>query len=156
MCDELKAEINKPKNIETILEKHNWKSFESVVAAIFQENGFQTKQNFRFKTKRLYEIDVLAVNRVMFCIDCKWWGRGRYKKSGLRDAITSQKKRVEELQKFLKGNPIAKGILKIDPKHASYPLIVTLHDEDMVMENDTFVVPVWKLNQFILERENYF
>jgi hypothetical protein len=156
MWDELKADIIKGKDIENLLEKHNWKNFESVVAAIFQENGFQTKQNFRFKTKSRYEIDVLAINRVVFCVDCKWWGRGRYKKSGLRGAIISQKKRVEELQKFLKRNPIAKGILRIDPKYVSYPLIVTLHDEDMVMEDETFVVPVWKLNQFILERENYF
>lgn len=144
------------KNIEDILEKCDWKSFENVVKEIFQENGFHTKQNFRFKTKKRYEIDVIAVrNSRIFCIDCKWWGRGRYKKTGLKNAIKSQEIRTKELQKFLKGNPIAKSILKIHSRYPVYPLIVTLHEEDMIKEGNTFVVPVWKLNKFATEIEQY-
>lgn len=81
MLDELEAQLQKGKDIEDILEKYDWRNFETIVAVIFKENGFNTNQNFRFKTRKRYEIDIVAVrdNRI-FCIDCKWWGRGRYKK----------------------------------------------------------------------------
>lgn len=155
--DEIESQLKKGKSIEDILEKYDWKKFEAIISEIFQENGFTTKQNFRFKTRKRYEIDILAVkNKKIFCIDCKWWGRGRYKKYGLKHAVVSQENRVKELQKFLKRNPIAESLLKVT-KYKIYPLslLITLHEEDMVHENKTFVVPVWKLNKFITELENY-
>ncbi len=153
---EIEIQLKKGKNIENILEKYDWRIFESVIAEIFQENGFHTKQNFRFKTKRNYEIDVIAVRgNKIFCVDCKWWGRGRYKKTGLKNGIKAQERRVKELHKFLKKNPIAKNILKITFGYTVYPLIVTLHEEDMIKENDTFIAPVWKLNKFVTESEQY-
>lgn len=157
LIDEIKSELQKGKDIEDILEKYDWKNFEKIIAEIFKENGFYIKQNFRFKTKRNYEIDVVAVkNNRIFCVDCKWWGGGRYKKTGLKHAIESQEKRVKELNKFLKKNPIAKNMLKTTQGYTMSPLIVTLHEEDMINENDTFIVPVWKLNKFITEPEYYF
>ncbi len=156
LIDEIESHLRKGKSIEDILEKYGWKKFENVIANIFQENRFHTKLNFRFKTKRRYEIDVIAVrNNQTFCIDCKWWGKGRYKKTGLKNAVTNQENRVKELRKFLKKNPIAKGMLKINEKCSIYPLIVTLHEEDMIKENNTFVIPAWKLNRFITDAENY-
>lgn len=156
MLDALKAQLQKDKVIENILEKYDWKKFEGIIAEIFQENGFNTKQNFRFKTRKRYEIDIVAIrNNRIFCVDCKWWGRGRYKKTGLKNAVISQENRVKELQNFLKKNPIAKSLLKVT-KYKIYPLLITLHEEDMVHENETFVVPVWKLNRFITEIEQYF
>lgn len=157
MIDEIEFQLQKGKVIEDILEKYDWKIFESIIGEIFQENGFNTKQNFRFKTRKRYEIDIVAVrNNRIFCVDCKWWGKGRYKKTGLKNAIASQEKRVKELQKFLKKNPIARDILKITRNYTINPLIVTLHEEDIIQENTTFVVPVWKLNRFVTEEENYF
>lgn len=157
MLNEIESHLKKGKNIEDILENYDWKKFEKMIAEIFQENGFYIKQNFRFKTRKRYEIDVVAVkgNRI-FCIDCKWWGKGRYKKTGLKRAIESQEKRVKELHKFLKKNPIAKHMLKITQSYKINPLIVTLHEEDTIKENDTFVVPVWKLNRFVTDVEDYF
>ncbi|MBI2543400.1 MAG: NERD domain-containing protein [Candidatus Aenigmarchaeota archaeon] len=148
-------QLSKGMEIEDILEKYDWKNFETVVSKIFKENIFLTKQNFRFKTKRRYEIDVVAVkNNQVFCVDCKWWGRGRYKKSSLKNAVIEQEKRTNEFMKFLKKNYIAKSLLKID-KQTIHPLIVTLHDENMIKENQTFVVPIWKLNAFLNHLENY-
>lgn len=157
MLDEIKSKLRKGKSIEDILEKYDWKNFEKITAEIFQENGFHTKQNFRFKTRKRYEIDVLAVkSNKIFCVDCKWWGRGRYKKTGLKNAIILQEKRVKELQNFLRKNPVAKGMLKIAQKYTINPLIVTLHEEELIKENVTFIVPVWKLNRFVTETEQYF
>lgn len=156
MIDEIESQLKRGVNIEDVLEKYDWKKFENIVTTIFQENGFHTKQNFRFKTKRKYEIDVIAVrSSEIFCIDCKWWSRGRYKKTGLKNAITSQENRVKEFQKFLKKNPIEKSMLKINPRYTVYPLVVTLHEEGMIKESNTFLIPVWKLNKFITEIEYY-
>ena len=76
-------------------------------------------------------------------------GRGRYKKSGLKKATIKQETRVKEFKKFLRKNQIAG--LKLDSKFEMYPLLITLHDEDMIKFNKTLVVPVWKLNRTIVD-----
>lgn len=155
MLNEIESQIKQGKGIEDVLEKYDWKKFEGIITEIFQEHGFHTKQNFRFKTKKRYEIDILAVkNSRMICTDCKWWNKGRYKKSGLKMAVANQEARVKELQKFLKKNPIAQSALKIT-RYTVYPIIVTLHEEDVIKESDTFLIPAWKLNRFVTEIEQY-
>ncbi len=150
MLEEIIDELKSGTGIEDILEKHDWKKFETLISEIFAENGFHIEQNFRFKTKKRYEIDVIATkNDKIFCIDCKWWNKGRYKKSGLKLALTNQETRVEELQKFLKANLIARSSMKISGNYSVHPLVVTLHEEDLIEEGNTFIVPVWKLNRFI-------
>jgi len=156
MLNEIESQIKQGKNIEDVLEKYGWKKFENIISEIFKENEFRIRQNVRFKTKRAYEIDIIAVgNNIIFCIDCKWWSKGRYKKSGLKNAIAAQENRVKEFKKFLKKNPIASSLLRVNKNYMVYPLLVTLHDEDMIKENDTFVVPAWKVNKFITELEQY-
>ena len=153
---EIEDQVRNDVEIEDILKMYDWKKFESIVGEIFKENGYAVKLNFRFKTNRRYEIDVIAIrNNEMFCVDCKWWGRGRYKRTSLKGAAVSQQTRVKELIKFLKKNIIARSLLKISSNYTVYPLLVTLHEEDMVKENETFVIPAWKLNKFIVELENY-
>jgi Holliday junction resolvase-like predicted endonuclease len=148
--------VNSGKSIEEILEKLDWKDFEKAVAEIFERNDFKIKHNFWFKTKNRYQIDVIAIRQgKIFCVDCKQWGKGRYKKTGLKQAVKEQEKRVKELRKFLKKNFIAQSMLKIDLSFKFYPLIVTLLQEDVVKENETFVVPVWKLNNFLMESDIY-
>ena len=157
LIEEIEMQLREGKPIEDALEGYDWKKFETFICEIFQQNGFSTKQNFRFKTKKRHEIDVVATrNKLTFCVDCKWWGRGRYKKAGLKVAAVSQQARVKELIKFLKKNIIARSLLKISSDHMIYPLLVTLHEEDTVKENETFVIPAWKLNRFVTEAEDYF
>lgn len=154
--EELKTQIMKGKSIEEILKKSDWKNFESVIARIFEENNFLTKLNFRFKTKRRYEIDIIAIrNNKIFCVDCKLWDKGRYKKTSLKYSITTQEKRVKEFRKFLKKNPIARSMLKIESDFTVYPLLITLYEENMIKEKETFVIPAWKLNSFVNELESY-
>ena len=148
--------IDSKKSIEEILEKFDWKDFERTVSEIFERNDFRIKNDFRFKTRNRHQIDVVAIkeNKV-FCVDCKQWGRGRYKKYGLKKATKEQEKRVEEFKKFLKKNLIAQKMLKIGLNNKFYSLVVTLLQEDMIKENKTFVVPVWKLNSFLVELEQW-
>jgi Holliday junction resolvase len=155
--EEIRKDLLKGKTIEEVLEKFDWRGFERTVAEIFESNDFEVKQNFTFKTKRRYQIDVLARReRIVLCVDCKEWGKGRYKKTGLKYAANSQEERVNQLIKFLKKNLIAKQMLGIDlRKQKFYPLIVTLLEEGLLKESETFVVPVWKLNSFLLDIEKF-
>jgi len=140
----LRKKILSGKDIEDVLKKIDWKDFEKTVAEIFYRHGFKVKQSFRFKTNRKYEIDVLAFrNKLALCVDCKQWSRGREKRSALIKSIKEQKTRAEELKKFLSSN--------LD----FHPLIITLFEEDILKEEETYVVPVWKLNSFLLEAEKF-
>jgi len=152
--EKIKRDILSEKTIEYILEKFDWREFEETVGEILNSNGFKIYRNFRFKTKRRHEIDLVAIgSRRVLCIDCKQWGEGRYKKSGLRHAVEKQRERVKQLLKFLKKNPIAQA--KLNLKLEFHPLIVTLLQEELIKENGVFIIPVWKLNSFLVELEKY-
>ncbi|MBI4009923.1 MAG: NERD domain-containing protein [Candidatus Aenigmarchaeota archaeon] len=154
--EKIKQKLLKGYQHEDIIKKFNWKEFEGFIAEIFRNNHFFVKQNFVFKTKNRYEIDLVAVsNRYVLCIDCKEWNRGRYKKSGLKKAANKQEKRVGEFRKFLKKNLIANKMLNTSQKSRFYSLIVTLFEEELLKENNTIIVPAWKLNSFLLDLDNY-
>jgi Holliday junction resolvase-like predicted endonuclease len=140
--------------IENVLKKFSWKEFEEFISKIFEQNDFRIKRNFRFKTRSKHEIDLLAVRHsFVFCVDCKSWSAGRYKKSALRVAAKKQEARVRSLKRFLERNFIAKQILQISENSKFVPLIVTLLEEELIKEGKTFFVPVWKLNSFLLDFE---
>jgi Holliday junction resolvase-like predicted endonuclease len=154
--EKIKAELLKGKTIEDVLGKLNWKEFEEAVAEIFKENEFFVVKNFRFKTDRKYEIDLIARRGfVILCADCKQWCKGRYKKTGLRQAALEQEKRVEEFEKFLEKSLTIRKSLGVKKGDNFYPIIITLFEEEVLKEGRTFVVPVWKLNNFLLNLEEY-
>jgi len=105
--EEIKTQLSKGKSVEEVLEKFEWKGFEEAVAEIFRENDFLIRKNFRFRTDRSYEIDLVATrSSIAICVDCKQWCKGRYKKSGLKQAAVQQEKRVEEFKRFVEKNLI--------------------------------------------------
>jgi Holliday junction resolvase-like predicted endonuclease len=143
--EEIKAKI-RGKSIEEVLATFDWKGFEDFVAEVFAENGFRVERRVRFKTDKRYEIDIIATRlKIAICADCKHWSRGRYKTSGLKTAALNQEKRVEELKKLRK-----------EFKHLNcYPALITLFEEGVVKEHETFIIPVWKLNSFLCSLESY-
>jgi hypothetical protein len=159
--EELRDRMLAGEDIESVLQKSGWKEFENIIADIFSANGFKVKQNFRFETKRRYEIDIVCVRQkggkydIAVCVDCKQWSGGRYKNSGLKNAVFSQKERVGELKKFLKGNLIAQKRFGICKKCKFYPLVITLLEETILEFEGCFIVPVWKLNSFLVDFEKY-
>ena len=153
--DDIQQKLSSGKTIEEIISNFDWKEFESLVADIFLTNGFSVKRNFRFKTSRRFEIDVIAVDKeVVFVVDCKEWGKGRYKTSGLRAATDNQDNRVENLKKFLKNNLIAKRRLKIE-RQEFVSVLVTWLQEELERHNNSLIIPVWKLNSFLLHTESF-
>lgn len=151
--EKIKTHVLHGKKIENVIKelKLSWKDFEDIVAAIFEVHNFIVERNFHFKIKRRYEIDVIAIKcKNVFCVDCKQWSSGRYKRSPLSRAADEQKKRTDEFDKFLKSNILAREILRIDEKRKIQPVIVTLLEEEIVEHGGVFIVPLWKLNSFIL------
>jgi hypothetical protein len=70
--------------------------------------------------------------------------------------MLKQSHRVKEFIKFLKHNPIAKGKFKIDlKKQRLFPLLVTWLEEGIIEENGVLIVPVWKLNGFLVDINSY-
>ncbi|MEM5829801.1 MAG: NERD domain-containing protein [Candidatus Aenigmatarchaeota archaeon] len=148
--------LAKEKPIEEVLENFGWKEFEEVVAEIFRRHEFFVRRNFRLKTRKRYEIDIVAVkSNFVFCIDCKRWLGGRYKKSAIKRSAKEQEKRTRVMKRFLEKNPILRESLKIASKFEIIPLILTLMEEDLIKEGNTFIVPLFKLNSFLLEFESY-
>jgi len=154
--EKIKQRIHQGEQIEDIVEEIDWKQFEEFIIEILKNHDFIAFQNFRFKTERRFEVDILASDgNNVFVVDCKHWDRGRYKKTGLKYAVEEQKYRLEELKKFIKNNFVAKNKFKITEKTRFTPLIITWFEEDLLKYEDTFVVPVWKLNQFLLSLSEY-
>lgn len=149
--EKISRQVNRGKKMEDAVGKFDWKDFESIVGDIFRENGFSVRNNFRFKTKRRWEMDLVAVRgEDVMCVDCKRWSNGRQKAWSLRKAAGDQSQRTGELGKFVRSNPIARGIMRI-PAGRFVPLVVTLHEEELLRERGTFVVPLRKLNTFLVE-----
>jgi len=154
--EEAEGFLKKGRTIEEFVGKIDWKDFEKFVKEIFSANGFGSTSNFRFKTKKRFEIDIIATrNNLVFLADCKEWDKGRYKNSGLRKAAEDQIQRSVEFEKFFRKNPIAKSKFKLKSNPKITPLIVTWHDEIITEHKNCFVVPVWKLNSFLLEYGSY-
>jgi len=147
--EKIGREIRKGKDIEDIIEQIDWKEFENLCSKILEENGWKTKSNFRFKTDKRYEIDILAEkgNRNLL-IDCKHWGLRPGKSTQLKYAAQKQIERASELSKI-------KFLDKTNKKMNTHPIIITLLQEDIISEQNVFVVPLFKLNAFLLEIENY-
>jgi hypothetical protein len=149
--EDVERRVRRGEDIENVLSDFGWKDFEQAVEKIFAENGYHTSRNVRIKTGRRYEIDVVATGRgVAFCVDCKQWQGGRYKRAAIVQAAKDQSVRTEQLKKFVFGNPIASFKLGLAGKLEFRPLIVTLLDEAISGdEASAKVVPLWKLNSYI-------
>jgi len=154
--EQIKKRILQGEQIEKIIEEIKWKEFEELVESVLKKHDFRSYHNFRFKTKTRYEIDILAIReKTALAIDCKQWGKGRYKKTGLRYASQYQKDRVKQLKKFLKNNIIAQNKLGLKKNVKFIPLIVTWFEEDLIEHENVFIVPIWKFNQFLLSLSEY-
>ncbi|MCS7094070.1 MAG: restriction endonuclease [Candidatus Aenigmarchaeota archaeon] len=126
--------------LEEAFQTINWQDFEKVVAEIFEKHGFKSTINFVFKTEKKYQIDVLAERgELIVLVDCKQWGKHRYKVSELKKAALRHKERCEEFKKI------------VEDGRKLIPLIVTLLDECVYQFEGVYIVPLFKLNSFLLE-----
>jgi Holliday junction resolvase-like predicted endonuclease len=154
--EKIRRQVLRGGKIEDAMGKYDWKEFEEMVGDIFRQNDFRVRNNFRFKTVRGWEMDLVAWRgSIVFCVDCKRWSAGRGKRSSLSKAAKDQSRRTKEFGKFIESNPIARGMMGIEQK-LFVPVMATLHEESLLKEGDVFVVPVKKLNTFIVESDSIF
>jgi len=140
MIEKLEKMLESGLSLEEAFQTINWKEFEESVAEIFEKHDFKVKKNFIFKTSKKYQIDLIAERgELVVIVDCKQWGKHRYKTSALKKAALKQNERKEELKKILGSE---KKIL---------PIIVTLVDENFYEFEGVFIVPLFKLNSFLTE-----
>ena len=139
--EEVEELIKKGKSIEEIFSLLDWKEFEEKVEDIFKVHGFKTIKNFRFKTTKRFEVDILAEKReLLFVVDCKQWRGGRYKASALKEAAKKNLERAKEIKNLLIGG--SKTVI---------PIIITLFDEAFYEYEGVYIVPLFKLNAFLLD-----
>ena len=139
---EVIEELKKGRDLEVLLQRYRWQSFEEFVGYILEQHGYEVNFHVRFASARRYEIDVLArKGKVSLAIECKRW-KGRSSAPGkLKEAAKLHEERTRALSRATKENLI--------------PVIVTLLDMDVRKLGEVFVVPIFKLNSFLLEIYEY-
>ena len=135
--EEIISRIKKGEDINSILREYRWQTFENLVAYIFEQHGFTAKIHYRFKTKRKYEIDVLATKGGRcILVECKKWRGKTASASKILKAVEKQMERAKEFRKST-GNDCE-------------AIIVTLLDQPEEIEGIK-LVPISRLNGFLLD-----
>ncbi|OLS30099.1 MAG: hypothetical protein ThorAB25_12010 [Candidatus Thorarchaeota archaeon AB_25] len=153
-----KLAVEQGASIGEIVELLTWKDFEGFVASILTANSYQCVESFRRRGNSLMhgmEIDVIGVKgTTIITIDAKMWGIRSGKASALKKAAEKQKTRTKELSEEL--DRLAKKMGKLSPKeYQLLPVIVTWLVEEVELHEGVPVVPIFKLNSFILDFDQY-
>ncbi len=147
--EDVQRRISAGESIEDVARDFDWKGFEIFCSGIISENGWYTRRNYRFRSGRRYEIDILARkgNRMLLA-DCKHWGERPGKAPQLRISAERQLERAMEWEKI---NFLESARKEVE----TIPLVITWLEEDITREHGVWIVPVFKLNTFLLEIDNY-
>lgn len=116
-----------------------WQYFEKLVAFIFEQNGFDTKQNVIVKDKlQKRQFDVIAKKySKTYLVECKKWKSRKQHASALKSAVTKHLERCA-LHESIYGE-----------SKETKPLIVTLLEEEITEHQGVAIVPITRLNWFI-------
>ncbi len=152
------AAISLGNQIERVIEHLTWKDFEGFVARVLQENDYRFTESFRRRGNNLVEgmeIDVIGVKgKTVLAIDAKMWGVRAGKSSALKEAVNKQAIRTQHLTKELV--KLSQKIPSISSgTYTLIPIVVTWLVEDVEIHEGVPVVPIFKLNGFLLEFTRY-
>jgi hypothetical protein len=137
--------IKNVSELEQLSATVRWQYFEKLVAFIFEENGFDSKQNVIVKEpphKR--QFDVIAKRySLTYLVECKKWKSRREKTAALKSAVAKHLERCALYEAALLEKALAEN------KEKGIPLIVTLLEEDITEHEGVLIVPIMKLNWFL-------
>ncbi|MHA2380037.1 MAG: hypothetical protein ACXADS_12255 [Candidatus Thorarchaeota archaeon] len=143
---------------ESIVNLLTWKDFEGLVAGILDANDYRCVESFRRRgTSEVsgMEIDVIgARGKRIVAVDAKMWGVRAGKSSALRNAAEEQRERTARLCGDIERLAEKMGGFS----HGTYtlmPILVTWLVEEIILNEGVPIVPVFKLNSFILELPSY-
>lgn len=153
-----KKAVQQGANIAEIVELLTWKDFEGFVASILTANSYQCVESFRRRGNSLMhgmEIDVIGVRgNTIIAIDAKMWAIRSGKASDLKKAAEKQKKRTQELSEEL--DRLSKKMSKLAKReYRLFPVLVTWLVEEVELHEGVPVVPIFKLNSFVLDLDQY-
>ncbi|MGY5855283.1 MAG: hypothetical protein RTS72_01700 [Candidatus Thorarchaeota archaeon] len=156
--DLAKRAVREGASISEIIDLLTWKDFEGFVASILSENTFRCVESYRRRGNSLkhgMEIDVIGVKGdIIISIDAKMWSIRSGKTSALKTAAEKQKKRTLELSGELDKLSKKMGALA-EKTYRLFPVIVTWLVEEVELHEGVPVVPIFKLNSFILDLDQY-
>ncbi|MBY8996114.1 MAG: hypothetical protein KGD60_00185 [Candidatus Thorarchaeota archaeon] len=145
-------------SIADMVDLLTWKDFEGFVATILSANGYRCVESYRRRGNSLIhgmEIDVIGVKgNIIIAIDAKMWSIRSGKSSALKTAAEKQKKRTQELTKELVRLSEKMRTL-VEKEYRLFPVLVTWLVEEVELHEGVPVVPVFKLNSFILDLDQY-
>jgi Holliday junction resolvase-like predicted endonuclease/predicted transcriptional regulator len=129
-----------------------WKEFENITAAVFGANGYTVKKNIHFKAPddKRWEIDLIACKQPrIVCVDCKHWQHG-WSRAAIEKAVVAQvgrtKALAESLQKYTDTLELNKWT-----SATLIPIVIALTTNALKIHNNTPIVPVLQLQNFINE-----
>ena len=117
--------IKSASDLEKISASAKWQYFEKLVAFIFDQNGYEARQN------------VIAKGAgKTFLVECKKWKSRKEMASALKSAV---RKHLDRCMLYS----------ALNRSETAVPLIVTLTESEILQHEDTFIVPITKLNWLI-------
>lgn len=145
-------------DLEDVIDLLTWKDFEGFVAHILSEHGFRCIESFRRRGTELsrgMEIDVIGIRgNAIVSADAKMWGIRKSKSSALRAAAENQKERSMKLVSIMSKVAERLGPLSLK-RYEVYPMLVTWFVEEVQFHEGVPIVPVFKLNSFILGFDSF-
>ncbi len=127
-------------DLEKLSHQVKWQYFEKLAAFIFSENGFDARQNVIVKggeSKRQFDV-IAKGNGITFLVECKKWKSQSDRAAHLRSAVTKHMERCIYYS-------------ELHPDEKTFPILVPLLDDDVNIEKGVPIVPIMKLNAFLLE-----
>ncbi|MHA1712806.1 MAG: hypothetical protein ACTSW4_02000 [Candidatus Ranarchaeia archaeon] len=135
-----------------------WHEFEAFCRYIVESHGFICHLNYRFtvpSNKKRYEIDVLALRRpYIFGFDAKHWQIRPGSYNALKTSTRQQYERLFALSRILPSRLIELGINQWSSVMI-FPMIISLYDQNVEIQQSGVVIPVFKLNRFLSDFHMY-
>lgn len=142
-------------DVEVISKPLSWRDFEELVNEYLSLSGYYVLRNLRFSRRR-YEVDVLGVDEVSgiaVVVDCKHWSPGYSKKGRLAYIAREHSAKVMRLAEEC-ASTISKYRI-LSKVRVLTPVIVTLTDVMHGYINGSFIVPILRFNDFIINAKLY-
>lgn len=156
--DLAKMAVEEGATITQVINLLTWKDFEGFVASILSDNSYRCVESYRRRGNseiQGMEIDVIGIKGdLIVSIDAKMWSIRSGKASALKTAAEKQKRRTTELSEELDKLSKKIGVLA-EKTYRLFPVLVTWLVEEVELHEGVPVVPIFKLNSFILDLDQY-
>jgi Holliday junction resolvase-like predicted endonuclease len=120
-----------------------WQDFEEFVQEIFNKHGYETQFRVVFRDEEgKSEIDVIAEKfGKIIAIDAKKYSEGWYRVSALKSQARKHFNRCRRFSRLKRSDVI--------------PVIVSFIDDSLFLHSGCIVIPIDRLNDFILNIDTY-